>query len=126
MKKNILIILSITLVAAVGWFYYAHQPREKVVSNETQSTTKQDVRKAVWEHLPADRQELTKSTWKDAKVQQITLDGAGNITGELVESYVGTEVYMVDFTTTRKAIPNNIIVIADKDTFEIIGYGLVD
>jgi hypothetical protein len=36
-------------------------------------------------------------------------------------SYEGKAVYLLDFPTTDLSVPNNMIVYADKDTFEFIG-----
>lgn len=42
------------------------------------------------------------------------------------KSYAGKEVYLIDFPTKSKSIPNNMIVYADVNTFDYIGIGLVD
>lgn len=38
----------------------------------------------------------------------------------------GKEIYLIDFPTKSKSIPNNMIVYADVNTFDYIGNGLVD
>jgi len=42
------------------------------------------------------------------------------------KTYEGKEVYLIEFHTKSKSIPNNMIVYADINTFDYIGNGLVD
>ena len=44
----------------------------------------------------------------------------------LDKSYKDYEVYLLDFPTKRKFIPNNMIVYADINTYDYKGNGLVD
>jgi hypothetical protein len=41
-------------------------------------------------------------------------------------NYLGKEVYIINFTTTNGAVPNNLIVYASLDDYKVVGYGLVD
>lgn len=127
MKKNILIILSAILLIAAGLFYYSNHIEEKVVNNEKQSAgeeaAKKDVREVVWEQLPAGQKERIDGTWKDGKVSKVTLNENSMMSPTVDKSYIGKEVYLVEFPT--KDI-NGIPVYVDMNTFDIIGYGLVD
>ncbi|MFL0266781.1 hypothetical protein [Candidatus Clostridium radicumherbarum] len=85
---------------------------------------KQDVREVVWNQLNAQEKEHIKGTWNDFKVSKITLtENMGRISDK---SYIGKEVYLIDFTIDSMAIPNNRIVYASLDDYKLIGYGLVD
>ena len=42
------------------------------------------------------------------------------------KSYVGKEVYLVDFPTKSISMPNNTIFIVSKDTHKLIGAGYVE
>ncbi|RLQ96349.1 hypothetical protein D9X91_08500 [Falsibacillus albus] len=63
--------------------------------------------------------------WTKARITKITLQ-INMITSGSDKSYIGKEVYMIDFPTSNQSKPSNIIVFADIDTLEIIGNGLVD
>lgn len=47
----------------------------------------------------------------------------GNI---MDKSYIGKEVYLVDFPTQSKSIPNNMVVYLSIDNNKLLGYGYVD
>jgi hypothetical protein len=42
------------------------------------------------------------------------------------KSYIGKEVYLVDFQTKSISIPNNMIVYASLYDYKIVGYGIVE
>lgn len=139
MKSKLFIITIVTLLAlGAGTFYVLGRDesnKNTAMNNDTNSTANSleeevDVRKSVWSQLPQEQQERINGTWQDGKVSKITLredaimsDG-DKIVG--VGAYAGKEVYLIDFPTKTKAIPNNMVVYADITTLEIIGYGLVD
>ncbi|WP_236691805.1 hypothetical protein [Niallia circulans] len=75
--------------------------------------------------LSLEQKELIDCTWKNGKVSKITLND-NMMTQVEAKSYVGKEVYLIDFPTKNKSIPNNIIIYADLITFDYIGNGLVD
>ncbi|WP_226665190.1 hypothetical protein [Metabacillus litoralis] len=98
-----------------------------VKSNELERKVfkKDDVREIVWRQLSSNQKEWIDDSWRDGKVSKILLNE--NMTTELNDiSYEGKEVYMIDFPTKTKSIPDNIIVYADVITFAYIGNGLVD
>ena len=62
---------------------------------------------------------------EDSTIRKIILnDKPGTRISDI--NYIGKEVYIIDFLTTMKSIPNNSIVYASMDDYKIIGYGLVD
>jgi hypothetical protein len=84
-----------------------------------------DVREVVWNQLSSQQKERINGTWKEGKVSKITLSKA--MMSQVKDtSYEGREVYLIDFPTKEKSLPNNMIVYADKKTFDYIGLGLVD
>jgi len=130
-KKNILIILSAAiLLTAVGLFYYSNQGEEKVVNNEKQSAVeeaaKKDVREVVWEQLPAGQKDMIDGTWEDGKVSKITLNEQSAMSPVGDRSYAGEEVYLISFPDKRTATLGDLVVYADVNTFDLIGYGLRD
>ena len=63
-------------------------------------------------------------TWKDSKFSKITLHkGMGKINNI---SYIGKEVYLIDFSTKGSSMPSNVIVYLAIDNNKLIGYGYVD
>lgn len=130
MKKTVLFIISTCHL--LGLFACSNQNKQaddqKIVSiNEqvNEEKNKKDVRQVVWEQLSLEQKELIDCTWKNGKVSKITLND-NMMTQVEAKSYVGKEVYLIDFPTKNKSIPNNIIIYADLITFDYIGNGLVD
>ncbi|HEO8418436.1 hypothetical protein [Niallia sp. FSL W8-0635] len=86
---------------------------------------KGDVREMVWKQLSAEQKEWINGTWEDGEISKITL--TENMMSQVDDkSYEGKEVYLLDFPTKSKSIPNNMIIYADINTFAYIGDGLVD
>ena len=131
-KRVILIGCLVALMVVVGVIFYMNQDSKETTDNNTQNSSQEakqeDVREVVWKQLTSEQQESI--VWQDGKLSKITLDeGAIFSDGNKivkVDKDAGKEVYFIDFTTDRMAIPNNMIVYADIDTLAIIGYGLVD
>lgn len=134
MKKMALFILSMSLLlgltaACSNERVQSNNNSEKVVksSKEQREKTdkKDDVREIVWNQLSSEQKEWIAGTWKDGKVSKITMNK--NMMSHVDDqSYEGKEVYLIDFPTKSKSIPNNMIIYADIKTFDYIGYGLVD
>lgn len=82
---------------------------------QTRTTVKeQDVREAAYNQLTSVDKERIAGTWKDSKLSKITLEeNMGNINDK---SYIGKEVYLVDFPTKSKSLPNNMIVYLSMDS----------
>jgi len=133
LKKTVLFILSACLL--LGLFACSNQNKQannnddqNVVANNEQvneEKNEKDVREVVWEQLSSEQKEWIDGTWKDGKVSKITLN-ENMITQIDDKSYEGKEVYLIDFPTKSKSIPNNMIVYADVNTFDYIGNGLVN
>jgi hypothetical protein len=83
---------------------------------------KQDVMGKVWNQLDVKDIEFVR---EDSTIHKIILnDKPGTRISD--SNYMGKEVYIIDFLTTMKSMPNNRIVYASIDDYKIIGYGLVD
>lgn len=131
MKKNIVMTIFVALVVvAVGvvlWLFFLDQ--NKVGNQEEQTTTKEvakkDTRELIWEKLPVEQRGRVDGTWESGKLSTIVLDksAVGWIDNK---SYEGKEVYLFDLPTKTTGIPNNMLIYADKDTFEYIGNAPVD
>ena len=97
----------------------ANKEREITISNE-----RHDIREIAYNQLtPNDKQRIS-GTWDHSKLSTIMLkQGMGT---NLTSSFIGKEVYMIDFQTKDISIPNNMIVYVKIDTYKLIGYGIVD
>ncbi|WP_078548602.1 hypothetical protein [Litchfieldia alkalitelluris] len=84
-----------------------------------------DVRETVWNQLTDKDRERIKGTWKDAKISKVTLT-KDMVLQNIDHSYIGKEVYLVDFPTNNTWVPNNMIVYADIESWQYIGHGMVD
>ncbi len=126
MKNIILPIVSlvISLVLITGC---SAVKNTNVISNKEQANftvKEQDIRELAYNQLTSGNKERIAGTWKDSKLSKITLrEGMGNITDK---SYLGKEVYLVDFPTESNSIPNNMIVYLSIDSNKLLGYGFVE
>lgn len=126
MKNIILPIVSlvISLVLITGC---SAVKNTNVISNKEQANftvKEQDIRELAYTQLTSGNKERIAGTWKDSKLSKITLrEGMGNITDK---SYMGKEVYLVDFPTESNSIPNNMIVYLSIDSNKLLGYGFVE
>jgi hypothetical protein len=131
-KKITLSILSVFLLlglpACSNQNGQGSNNSQNVVNSNEQGdkvVKKDDVREIVWKQLSSEQKEWVDGTWKNGKVSKITLN-QNMMTQVDDKSYEGKEVYLIDFPTKSKSIPNNMIVYADTNTFDYIGNGLVD
>jgi hypothetical protein len=130
-EKITLFILSIVLL--LGVIACSNQNgqgnNEQSVTNSNEQddkvVKKDDVRENIWRQLSSEQKEWIDGTWTNGKVSKIILN-ENMMTQVDDKSYEGKEVYLIDFPTKSKSIPNNMIVYADIDTFDYIGNGLVD
>jgi hypothetical protein len=127
-------LLTIISVLSLGIFACSNQS-EQVSSEHENAGFKEekvikstgDVREVVWYQLSLEDKERIDGEWEEAKVSTITLKEHMMNFSEETLTYVGKEVFLVDFPTTDKNVkPNNIAVYADMETFNFIGYGFVD
>lgn len=82
----------------------------------------QDVLRKVWNQLEVKDIEFVK---EGSNLRKIILnDKSGTRISD--SNYIGKEVYIIDFLTTMKSMPNNLIVYASIDDYKIVGHGLVD
>lgn len=125
MKKIILIIFStFLLLGLIGCSNQQKSQDENAKQPSNVTVKKQDVREVVWNQLNAQDKEHIKGTWNDFKVSKITVtENMGRIEDK---SYIGKEVYLIDFQTDSISKPNNRIVYASLDDYKLIGYGYVN
>lgn len=129
MKK--LGVIFITFILAVVVLGCSSQKDEEdqtstsnVAQDEQKNVVESDVREDVWNQLDDATKEQIKGTWEEGTVTKTILaEKMGIITDK---TFIGKEVYAVDFITKSLAIPNNRIYFASKDNHKIIGRGLVD
>ncbi|MDV3425887.1 MAG: hypothetical protein LIR50_01195 [Bacillota bacterium] len=125
MKKIIYIVILSVLF--VGFSTYSSQAKlNSVTKNQSagKTTKEQDIREIAYNQLTAEDKERTAGTWQNSKFSKISLrEGMGNINDK---SYVGQEVYLIDFPTKSKSLPNNMIVYIEMHKYKLIGYGYAD
>ena len=119
-------ILVLTLIFIVSILISLCDSSITKVAKEQSNITenKQDVRETIWNQLIS-KDNAIQGNWQDGELSRTTLyEDAGIIIND--KSYIGKEVYMIDFQTKSLRMPNNIIVYASMDNNKIIGYGIVD
>lgn len=130
MKKIILISLSAILPLTTVWFYYSNQVKEAAVDADEQSNiekpAKVDARETVWDQLSARQKEEIDGTWSDGKITRVTLSENSGMRAIGDTDYTGNVVYFIGFPSLHSATIGDVIVYADVNTSEIIGYGLRD
>ena len=128
MKKFTLIILSSILLSFllnVCQQQVSNNTKELNVKEENRNETQSlNVREAVWNQLTKKEKEHIVGIWKDASVQKITLrETMGNIKDK---TFIGKEVYLVDFPSNDNPSLGGVGVYADIKTHRIIGFGYRD
>lgn len=119
MKKIILLIFSSVLL--VGLIIACSNPKESIILT---TAAEQDVREIALNQMTAEDKEIIEGNWQDSELSKITLnEGMGKVNDK---SYIGKEVYVIDFPTNRISFPNNIIVYIGIDNNKLIGYGFVE
>ncbi|MGG4170064.1 hypothetical protein ABEW00_21685 [Rossellomorea vietnamensis] len=93
---------------------------QKVKEPKSNKTQALDVREAVWNQLTEKEKEHIAGSWKDASVQKITLrESMGQIEDK---TFVGREVYIVDYPSKDSPSLGGIGVYADIKSHRIIGF----
>ena len=126
MKKIIsFIIASFFLVVLFSSHLNLKESNAVIKKNLGGTTTKErDVREIAFNQLTSEDRDRIIGAWENSKLSKIILkEGMGNINDK---SYIGKEVYVIDFLTTSKSLPNNIIVYIGMDNYNLIGYGYLD
>ena len=128
MKKFTLIILSSILLSFLlngCQQQVSNNTKELNVKEENRNETQSlNVREAVWNQLTKKEKEHIVGIWKDASVQKITLrETMGNIKDK---TFIGKEVYLVDFPSNDNPSLGGVGVYADIKTHRIIGFGYRD
>lgn len=125
MKKIIfLVILSMIFVGFSRCLTQAKVNSTAIKQSAGKTAQEQDIREIAYNQLTAEDKEKTAGTWQNSKFSKITLrEGMGNINDK---SYIGQEVYLIDFSTKNKSLPNNMIVYIEMHNYKLIGYGYVD
>lgn len=126
MKKITLLITSLLLILVL--FTVCSSSKEKInVNSEEKISIKvqgKDVREMAFNQLTQNDKKRISGNWKDGKLSKVTLkEGMGSISDK---SYIGKEVYLIDFPTKSISKPNNMIVYLGTDSSKLIGYGYVD
>lgn len=92
-------------------------------SKTNQSNLKQKIRETVFSELTSQEKQSISGLLQNSEISKITLEeGMGNINDK---SYIGKEVYIIDFPTKSEIKPNYITVFVDINNYKIIGYGFV-
>ncbi|APH04964.1 hypothetical protein [Bacillus weihaiensis] len=123
-----LAVFMLGLIACSNQTDQVENNDQKVVNSNEQDKkihVNKDVREVVWGQLSSEQKERIDGTWEFGKVSKIILnEDMMSLIND--KTYDGKEVYLIDFPTKNKFIPNNMIVYADLKTFDYIGSGLVE
>lgn len=88
-----------------------------------QRISDEDIIKSTFEQLPLEYQKDIPN-FKNAQVEKIILNEE---IGRIIDkSYIGKEVYLVDFITNSECTPNNVVIYVSIDKIKLIGYGYMD
>ncbi|MEQ8197632.1 MAG: hypothetical protein ABRQ27_06480 [Clostridiaceae bacterium] len=118
----VLLVLSLGFVISCSNNKAASTLTNKEAVNTTNN--EQDIREVAYNQLNSQDKEKIAGGWKESKLSKIILkEGMGNI---LDKTYIGKEVYLIDFPTQSKSLPNNIIVYLSIDNNKLLGYGYVE
>ncbi|GFZ33732.1 hypothetical protein CSC2_42580 [Clostridium zeae] len=125
--KKIIVFLGALVIIIMVIFYYSesnivnmHTENQKNISNVAK-----DIREIAFDNLSQYQKDKVLGTWRDSKLTEVKL--SLNMVMFSDESYIGKEVYLVDFPGKDKTmLHNNIIVFISMDNYKFIGYGLVD
>lgn len=120
------LLLSFTLFGCQQSNGIVEPEKEMKEQDEVSNTSigEKDVREKVWEQLKENDKERINGTWKDGKVSKVTLN-KDMLSQVKDKSYEGKEVYLISFPTDEKSEPNIMTVYADVNTYNFIGYALV-
>ena len=127
MKKVIyFLILCIISVGVIGC-----SKQNRAVNNSLpnvqvkKQATSNEIIQIVYNQLPKKLKETIDFDLKEIKINKVILkSGMGKIDDK---SYIGKEIYDIEFTIKDKYVrPNNRIVFATLNDYQIIGYGYVD
>ncbi|XQY90011.1 hypothetical protein ACNRWW_10650 [Metabacillus sp. HB246100] len=123
-----LAVFMLGLIACSNQTDQVENNDQKVVNSNEQDKkihVNKDVREVVWGQLSSEQKERIDGTWEFGKVSKIILnEDMMSLIND--KTYDGKEVYLIDFPTKNKFIPNNMIVYAELKTFDYIGSGLVE
>lgn len=129
-KTTIAITIAITvLLLGIGVFYCLNQNKNTQDGTNKSAVSqlpKSDVRDVVWGQMSEQQKETIDGTWSDGRVLKTTLEGVAMI-GVKNKSYEGKEVYSILFPRKQiDALGDTLTVFADIDTYNIVGYGVLD
>ena len=116
MKKIVsFLIFSVITISLIAYFKNNQRVLKEPFTN--------DIIKIVYNQLPEEQKESIDLA--QTKIHKSILkDGTGSIYDK---SYIGEEVYTIDFTVKEKnVIPNNKTLFATLDDYKVIGYGYVE
>lgn len=126
MKKVFLLIITLIMSLQMITGCATAKDTGIVTDNNQKSTAVQekDIRELAYNQLDSRVKDIIAGTCKDSKLSIITLEEEmGNITDK---SYIGKEVYLIEFHTILKQEPNNKIVYLSMDNHKLLGYGYVE
>lgn len=129
MKKYAVIIFAGIILAVAGSLYYLNYTKERsanVVEQSSSEETRKDARESVWAQMSAQQKDEIDGTWSDGKIAKVTLSESSVMSTVGEKNYAGKEVYIVSFPSKLAATLGDVMVYADVNTLDIIGYGLRD
>jgi hypothetical protein len=123
-KKIILLMTSLLLLSSIFTGCSSQDVSSSTRNQTNLSEASDDIRQLAFEQLASEDKDSIKGTCRDSKLSTITLNENMGIIND--KSYIGKEVYLVNFPTKSKSMPNNTIFYISKDTHKLIGAGYVE
>lgn len=123
MKK--IISFLILCIVSVGLIGCSEDNQTVNDSLQNKEVTNNEIIEIVYNKLPKELKETINFDLKEIKINKLILnEGIGNITDT---SYIGKEVYDIEFTIKNTStLPNNRIVFATLEDYKLIGYGYIE
>ena len=128
-----IVLLTISAILILGMVACSNQDEKKTINTSTSpistaSTSKEgevkDVREAIWNQLSSKEKERIVGTWEDATVSTVTLTKQMAKHSSTDESYIGKEVYIIDFKIKKVQYPDTTAFYADKKTFKLLAMAI--
>jgi fructose-specific component phosphotransferase system IIB-like protein len=125
MKKLVLGMLITVLVLGLSSCGLRGKPAEEKQSTLPGAVVPEvDIRKTVYDQMDQKDRDRMREGWEEAEVTTVILREGMALMSDA--SYIGKEVFVVDFRVKTMAIPDNMIFYASKPDGRIVGIGLVD
>lgn len=105
------------------------QDIREIAYNQLTHEDRHDIREIAYNQLTPEDKVRISGTWESGTLSTImfsTIMLQGCMDTAVAYSFIGKEVYMIDFPTKDISVPNNMIVYLNMINNKLIGFGIVD